>query len=343
MTSIKLCGALGIVPLSLVCLSVQAQTVTLRIADSLPAGHVIHDVVTKPFMEEIEKESKGKIKFQHFPGGQLGKAKDLLSLTQSGVVDVGYVVPAYQSDKMPLTAAMELPGVYTDYCQGMRAFYTLTHDNGYLAQNEFAPNKVVPLISFMLPPYQIVIGSKRKIESLADFVGLKVRSAGGAMDFMLKQLNVVPVRMTPPEIYESLSRGTIDGAVLPYQSVKSYGITNLLTTGTTKQNFGSVALTYSIGVSKWNQLPESARQIISKAAKKVSLESCQSFLNAESTSLQGVKAKGVKQIDFSAADEKKLDTIFDHVGQDWAASLESREKPGKATLLAVKSAIANAK
>ena len=343
MTSFKRSGVLAFVPLSLVCLGIQAQTITLRIADSLPAGHVIHDVVTKPFIDEVEKESNGKIKFQHFPGGQLGKAKDLLSLTQSGVVDVGYVVPAYQSDKMPLTAAMELPGAYTDYCQGMRAFYALTHDKGYLLKNEFAPNKVVPLISFMLPPYQIVIASKRKVENLADFDGLKVRSAGGAMDFMLQQLKVVPVRMTPPEIYESLSRGTIDGAVLPYQSVKSYGLTNLLTTGTTKQNFGSVALTYSIGESKWAKLPESARQIISKVAKKVSLESCQNFLSAESASLQGVKAKGVKQIDFSDADEKKLDTIFDHVGQDWATSLESRSKPGKATLQAIKSAIASAK
>lgn len=343
MNLIRLSSALALVPLSLACALAQAQTVTLRIADSLPAGHVIHRVITKPFMEEVEKESKGLIRFQHFPGGQLGKANDLLSLTQSGVVDIGYVVPAYQSDKMPLTAAMELPGAYADYCQGMRAFYSLSHENGYLAKNEFAPNKVVPLVTFMLTPYQIVIGSSRKIETLEELGGLKVRSAGGAMDFMLKQLNVVPVRMTPPEIYESISRGTIDGAVLPYQSVQSYGITSLLTTGTTKQNFGSVALTYSIGLSKWNQLPESARSVITKVAKKVSLESCQKFLDAESTALAAVETKGVKQINFSVADEKSLDTIFDNVGQDWAASLESRGKPGKATLKAVKDAIANAK
>jgi TRAP-type C4-dicarboxylate transport system substrate-binding protein len=343
MNARKLPGALALVPFSVASVLAQAQPITLRIADSLPAGHVIHTVVTKPFMEEVEKESKGQIKFQHFPGGQLGKAKDLLSLTQSGVVDVGYVVPAYQSDKMPLTAAMELPGAYVDYCQGMRAFYALTHDDGYLVKNEFTPNKVIPLVSFMLTPYQLVIGSKRKIETLADLEGLKVRSAGGAMDFMLKQLEVVPVRMTPPEIYESLSRGTIDGALLPYQSVQSYGLTSLLTAGTTKENFGSVVLTYSIGVSKWKQLPVSAREVLAKVAKKVSLESCQNFLKAESEAFAGVKAKGVKQIAFSPADEKSLETIFHHVGQDWAESLESRGKPGKATLKAVKSAIDQAK
>lgn len=78
--------------------SSRAEVVTLRIADSFPAGHVFHKVLTVPFMEEVEKESDGQIKFQHFPGEQIGKAKDMLTLTQTGV-DIGSVMPDYVSDK----------------------------------------------------------------------------------------------------------------------------------------------------------------------------------------------------------------------------------------------------
>lgn len=39
----------------------------------------------------------------------MGKAKDLLSLTQSGVLDIGYVGPSYVSDKLPLFSVGELP------------------------------------------------------------------------------------------------------------------------------------------------------------------------------------------------------------------------------------------
>lgn len=322
---------------------VLAETVTLRLADSLPSGHIIHRVVTKPFIDEVEKESGGLVKIQHFPGEQLGKAKDMLNLTQAGLVDVGYVVPAYASDKMPLSAGMELPGVFADYCQGMSALYALTHDDGYLQANEFTPNKVVPLVTFLLPPYQVVLSSDRVVGSLKDMAGLKVRSASGSMEFMVKGLGLTPVRMTPPEIYESLSRGTIDGAMLPYMSVDSYGITGLLKSGTSGINFGSVALTYSIGVDKLKKLPEPARAALLHAAEKVSKAACKTFEVAENDLFAKVRAANVRTINFNEADTAEIHKVFDGVGADWAAALDQRGKPGSAALAAIKQAIAAAK
>lgn len=328
-----------------VCLSsaaALADPLVLRLADSLPSGHIIHRLVTKPFIEEVERLTAGEVKINHFPGEQLGKAKDMLNLTQAGLVDLGYVVPAYASDRMPLSAGMELPGVFGDYCQGMTALYNLTHDGGYLQTHDFAPNKVVPLVTFLLPPYQVVLGSDRPIGGLDDLAGLKVRSAGGSMDFMIKGLGLIPVRMTPPEIYESLSRGTIDGAMLPYMSVDSYGITGLLKSGTTGINFGSVALTYSIGAERLKQLPEKVRTALFTAAADVSRSVCHRFADAESEMLTKVAAAKVNAITFSDADRARMQTVFDDVGSEWAASLDQRGKPGAATLAAIKQAIAAA-
>src|SRR5450631_674436 len=316
-----------------------AQTVTLRIADSFPNAHVFHQVLTWPFIQEVEKVSAGKIKFQHFPSEQLGKAKDMLMLTQSGVVDIGSVMPDYASDKMPLGAAMELPGAFSDYCQGVRAFWSLSHNDGFLAKNEFGPNKVVPLITFMLPTYQIIISSSKNIESLNDLAGLKVRSAGGAMDFMLKSLNMVPVRMTPPEVYMALSRGTIDAAVLPYNSAKSYSLIPLLKSGTVGENFGTVASTYSISVDKWKQLPDSVRKILMDVGHQVSIDACTKFMAAEGEALAEATKLGVKQIKFSAADKETLNILFSKSAQDWASSLDKRGSPGSAVLSAVKKAV----
>jgi TRAP-type C4-dicarboxylate transport system substrate-binding protein len=317
-----------------------AQTVTLRIADSFPHGHVFHQVLTWPYIKEVEKVSAGKIKFQHFPSEQLGKAKDMLMLTQSGVVDIGSVMPDYASDKMPLGAAMELPGAFGDYCQGVRAFWSLSHNDGFLAKNEFGPNKVVPLITFMLPTYQIIISSSKTIESLNDMAGMKVRSAGGAMDFMLKNLNMVPVRMTPPDVYMGMSRGTIDAAVLPYNSAKSYSLIPLLKSGTVGENFGTVASAYSMSEDKWKQLPESVRSILMDVGHKISIEACTKFMAAEDEALTEAKTLGVKQIRFSAAENEKLKSLFSQAAQDWASSLDKRGSPGSGALSAVKKAVA---
>src|SRR4051794_37885020 len=94
------------------------EKITLRLAESLPAGHVIHELVAKPFMKLVTKATNGQITFQHYPAEQLGKAKDMAQLTVAGVADVSYIVPSYSSEKYPLTAVAELPGIFDTECQG---------------------------------------------------------------------------------------------------------------------------------------------------------------------------------------------------------------------------------
>ena len=102
------------------------EKITLRLADTLPNGHVIHELAGKPFAELVTKLTNGQVQFQHFPAEQLGKAKDMAQLTVAGVADVAYIVPSYSSDKYPLTAAAELPGIFETQCQGSMAYYKYT-------------------------------------------------------------------------------------------------------------------------------------------------------------------------------------------------------------------------
>src|SRR5690242_16482036 len=100
----------------------EEAAITLRVIDSLPAAHFLHDTVTRPFMKAVTEGTQGRVRFQLFPAEQLGKARDLLRLTQHGVGDIGYIVPSYSPDKMPLSAVAELPGTFSDICQATRAF-----------------------------------------------------------------------------------------------------------------------------------------------------------------------------------------------------------------------------
>src|SRR5256885_16831921 len=75
------------------------EKITLRLAESLPSGHVIHELVAKPFMELVTRATNGQVTFQHYPAEQLGKAKDMAQLTVAGVADVSYIVPSYSSEK----------------------------------------------------------------------------------------------------------------------------------------------------------------------------------------------------------------------------------------------------
>jgi hypothetical protein len=98
----------------------------------------------------------------------------------------------------------------------------------------------------VLPTYQILLSSRKPVNSLADVEGLKIRTAGGALDLMMRGIKAVPIRMSPQEIYESMSRGTLDGAMLGYQSAAAYDLLGLLKTGTLNEPLSSVVITYSI-------------------------------------------------------------------------------------------------
>ena len=101
---------------------VRADPVRLRVADSFPADHYLARLVLKPWMDEVSRRTNGAVVFTRYPNQQLGKAADLLRLTQAGVVDIGYVAPSYVSDKMPVSEVAQVPGQFDAVCPGTMAY-----------------------------------------------------------------------------------------------------------------------------------------------------------------------------------------------------------------------------
>jgi len=302
--------------------------ITLRLAESLPQGHVIHELVAKPFMELVTKATNGQVTFQHYPAEQLGKAKDMAQLTAVGVADISYIVPSYSSDKFPLTAVAELPGVFDTECQGSLAFYKISHSGGILETKEFRPNQLRPLVTIALPAYQLQLSTSRDVKTAKDIEGLKVRTTGGAMDLMMRSIGGVPVRMAAPEIYESLTRGTLDGVIFSYQSSVSYDFGKLLKSGTEGLNFGTAIFTYSIGETKFKSLPANVQKALVEAGEQVTREGCKRFEDGEKAATEKIKSQGMKVINFSDDDKKQFDVAFKAVAEDWVKDINKRGKPG---------------
>jgi TRAP-type C4-dicarboxylate transport system substrate-binding protein len=320
--------------------SMAQEKITLRLADSLPSGHVIHELVAKPFMELVTKATNGQVTFQHFPSEQLGKAKDMAQLTAMGVADLSYIVPSYSSDKFPLTAVAELPGIFDTECQGSLAFYKISHNGGVVETREFAPNQLRPLVTIALPAYQIQLATSRDIKTAKDLEGLKVRTTGGAMDLMMRSIGGVPVRMAAPEIYESLTRGTLDGMIFSYQSSVSYEFGKMLKSGTEGLNFGTAILTYSMGEAKFKSLPENVRKALIEAGEQTTREGCKRFEDGEKTATEKIKSQGMKVINFGPDDKKAFDAAFKSVAEDWVKDLDKRGKPGSEVFKAFTEALA---
>lgn len=305
----------------------------LRVADSLPVGHFFAEYATKFWMEEVTRATNGAVKFDYYPAEQLGKAKDLLALTQSGVADVGYVVPSYASDKMPLTAVAELPGSFSDSCSATLAYSKMARNDGILAKKEFEPNGVRLMFTLVLPPYQVFTG-KKPLENVKSIEGLKLRTAGGAMDGTVRKFGGVPVRMAAPELYESLSRGTVDGMLFPYASLISYDLAGITKYGTTGENFGSAVLTYVMSESRWKKLSPEIQKAMLEAGEKATQRACSMTDKDTVADIEKIRQKGVTFVHFDGADRKIIDENMAAVNEQWAKTLDGRGKPGSEVLKA---------
>ncbi|MBK8739132.1 MAG: TRAP transporter substrate-binding protein DctP [Betaproteobacteria bacterium] len=316
--------------------SAQDKKVTLRVANYFPVTHA-HSQAARTWMEEVTRLTNGEVVFEFYPAEQLGKAKDLLSLTQTGVVDVGGFAPSYVPDKMPLTAVAELPGGFGTSCQGLNAYWELAKEGGILAREEFAPNNVRPLLTLVNPPFQLLM--KQRIVGTKSAENQKIRSLGGPQDILLKKLNAVPVRMAGPEVFESLSRGTLDGILFPLTSVISFDLHNLVKFATYDSNFGSGVNVYVISLEKWKSFSPAVQKAMLDAGQTAMRRSCEALDNDITASIAKLKAGGVTMVDLAPEERQKLASIADAVALDWAAGVEQRRKPATKVLQEFKAAV----
>lgn len=316
--------------LSIPAVGARAQDINLRVADSFPIGHYAVEEGLKPFMEMVSERTGGQVEFTHFPASQLGKAQDLMQLLQSGVADMAYIQPSYLSDKLPLSSLVGLPGLVKDSCSSSKAYLAIGGEGGPLAAQEFVPNGMKLVLAFVTRPYQLQ--SKKQLESMDDFKGLKVRSGGGTQEIAVNSLGAVPIRVAGPEMYEALSRGTADGVILPLASVLSYDLQSLVKHSTKTASFGSTAILYMVSDAVWDRFTPEQQMIVLEAGREASIRACE-FIDAQFDEVVGkLTDAGVQVADLPEAENAKLSEALDMVTNEWVEQMEADGRPAKSLL-----------
>ena len=307
-----------------------AENIKLKIADSFPVGHYIPEYSVKPLMAHFKAQPSLGVDIEYYPAEQMGKSKDMLSLAQSGVVDIAYVAPAFVTDKMPLSVVAELPLNFSGSCKGTLSYWNLAKPGGLIAKKEFEPLGVRLLFTVVLPPYQMV--TRKQFAALKDIEGWKIRTTGAAKELTLKKLKTVPIQIPTPDVYEALSRGTIDGMLFPFNSLPPYDLHKISKFSTVGENFGSFVANYVISEKRWKTLTPAQQKTLTDLGEDLVKKSCEQTERDEARDIDKVKAAGVQLVTLSAADKALLHSATSSVAKDWADNLDKRGKAGTEVL-----------
>lgn len=314
-------------PLAAAPAQAQGDAVKLKVADTFPPKHYIALNGTRWWMQRVEELSGGQVKFEYFGAGQLGKIPDMLGHLERGVADVAYVPPAFNEGKMPLSSVHNLPNLFSTSRVGSVAFLDTSLNTQILA-HDYLRNGMRLLWGVMTSPYNVFTRSK-PVKSIADLKGLKLKSAGGYADNAARALGIVAVDIPSPETYQAIQLGTVDGAIFPTVSARSYRLDEVAKHALYGLDMTVFFAPYAISERVWQKLTPKVREALQQASREAMLRVADYTDAEESKMRKDFADKGLQISVISAAEKAEVKRLLDPLYAQWTKEMEGKGLPGR--------------
>jgi TRAP-type C4-dicarboxylate transport system substrate-binding protein len=258
-----------------------------------------------PWSEKVEKDSGGKIKIQIFPTMQLGGTPpQLVDQVRDGVVDFTFTLPGYTADRFPRTEVFEVPFLHTNAlatAQAMQDYY-----DKYL-QEEYKDYQVILLYTHD----GAVISANKPVMSLADFKGLKIRTANRGGGVFLRGVGATPVGSPVTEIQTMLTKGVIDGVLLPYEIMPAFKIHELvhnhITLSGPQPRVGTSVFAFLMNKKRYDALPADLKKVIDNNSRRhIAKWAGQTWQEVEMPGMNAAKKAGNKFMEIPSAEVAKI-------------------------------------
>ncbi len=237
-----------------------AQDYTFTIHHFLSPKAPAHTKLLAPWAERVTKASGGRLKFEIFPSMALGgKPPELYKQVRDGTADFAWTLPGYTPGVFPRLEVFELAGVH-----GGSAQATTKAIQDVLPDLMADLSDIKPILIHVHAGNALHLVNK-DVQSLADVAGLKLRSPSRTGVWMLQAWNAEPVGMPVPALPQALSKGTIDGALIPFEVAIPLKIAQLAQYSIEldgARRFGTSTFLFAMNKQRFDGLPADLKAII---------------------------------------------------------------------------------
>ena len=275
------------------------------------------------YAERVKESTKGGVLIENYWGGQLGSPTEFVALAGSqGVADCAVLSIVYNKWEIPLTMGRTLPFLTCNMTAQHKGFWEL-YETWKPYKDEWDKVNLKPLWSTISPPYSLA--TKGPVRTLDDLKGMKIWGSGYYAD----ALNAVGAQVisTPAgEVFDLLSKGTIQGVFFPYDGHKNFGWWELVNYHLNVDFVGAKSeQIFVINKGVWNKLSKDDQKAMLDAAVPQHEEFLKNY-RAENLSLNKEYAeKGHKFYELSSADQEKWQKLVGpKVEKEWLEQMEKR-------------------
>ena len=238
-----------------------AQEVVLKVHHFLPPQATIQAKFFNPWCEKINKESNGRLKCQIYPAMQLGGTPpQLFDQARDGVADIVWTLPGSTPGRFPRIEVFELPFMAKSATTGSPALWE------YIQKNSLDEFKGTKLIAAHLHDGSLLHFADKRVQNLEELKGLKVRAPTRIGTKFLTALGAVPVQMPVPQVPESVAKGVIDGAMIPWEIVPTIKMHEIakhhLDNAPNAPKMSNSIFVVAMNQAKYDSLPPDLKKVI---------------------------------------------------------------------------------
>jgi TRAP-type transport system periplasmic protein len=232
-----------------------------------------YEQVLLPFAKALEEESEGRIEVALKPLGGYGKPAELFTMVEKGQIEMAASVQGYHPGRFPQSSVMELPLMFENSIAGTEAMMKLYKEG--LLDKDYASVKVLGL--YVLPPYPIFTTGK-KIQSVKDFRGLRMRTPSITVGVALAKLGAVPLGIPLNMIGDTIASGYVDAIAYGWDSTtttKGAGgkfLADQLSV-VVDARLAAPALMIVMNRAAWDKMPDDLKKIIEKHSSDLAMGS----------------------------------------------------------------------
>lgn len=241
--------------------------------------------------KNIETMSDGRIKVQVLYSGEGVGTEGLLSAVKSGLITMGAPFQSMHAGELPAgIVEIGLPGGTADPDK----LYDLFHNQGWdkVLTQAYGSQGMVWLEPYIQPPVYII--TKKPINSVEDFKGMKIR-APGAYGKFLRNLGASPVSLAWSEIYTSLATGVIDGSIgsnmIDHRDGNHVEVAKYMYR---LPLAGAQVLPIVVNRNAWKKLPADLQAAVQKATEIHAKEQLENSKKWEAEAVTEMEAKGLQ-------------------------------------------------
>ncbi len=316
------------------------QSVTLKFHTFMAPLSNVWLSMHKPWMDKVEKDSGGRIKFEAYPAMQLGGTPvQLYDQARDGVVDVVWTLPGNTAGRFPRIEAFELPFMMNNAEATSKAYWEFVQTH---APDEFKDTHVIAL---QVHGPGMFHSTNKQIKSVADLRGMKVRGPTRQVTKLLGSVGATPVGMPLPGIPDALSKGTIEACVIPWEVVPSVKVHELTKFHSEFAPTGPALYTttfvMTMNKARYDSLAPDLKKVIdANSGMATSAWLGKTQQGNDPAGRKSATDRNNTLYTFSAAETQEFVKRSSHVDEEWVADMDKRGFKGAQLLEAAKALIA---